>query len=438
MTNRGEVQLLGPWMTVALVVGGIIGSGIFMLPVALAPLGPNAVAGWLVSGAGALCIAFALSRLVTADGAGLQAYIERGFGPLAGFVVAWCFLVSTWAANAALAIAAASATSRIVPAFSDGTWVAPLAIGFIAFLTAVNASGARAMGRLAVLTTLLKILPLAAVIVLVAIGAGQGRDFEPLAPVPLTLDNISVAVALALFALTGFENALAPVGKVRDPARNIPRAMVAGTAFVALLYLLSSSSVLLLLPQSQVATSAAPFADALVSEWGEGAAILAALGMAIAAFGALNGGVMVAGEAGYSMALRGDLPAGLARTRGANTPVASQLISSAIVIALVLLNSSRTTASLFQFVILLSTVAVLIVYLIGSLEALRLRPTPLVALPIIVGIGFALFAFYGSGLEANLWGLALLAIGLAIRTVMRRLNSSAATVPEAVPAAPRE
>ena len=438
MTNRGEVQLLGPWMTVALVVGGIIGSGIFMLPVALAPLGPNAVAGWLVSGAGALCIAFALSRLVTADGAGLQAYIERGFGPLAGFVVAWCFLVSTWAANAALAIAAASATSRIVPAFSDGTWVAPLAIGFIAFLTAVNASGARAMGRLAVLTTLLKILPLAAVIVLVAIGAGQGRDFEPLAPVPLTLDNISVAVALALFALTGFENALAPVGKVRDPARNIPRAMVAGTAFVALLYLLSSSSVLLLLPQSQVATSAAPFADALVSEWGEGAAILAALGMAIAAFGALNGGVMVAGEAGYSMALRGDLPAGLARTRGANTPVASQLISSAIVIALVLLNSSRTTASLFQFVILLSTVAVLIVYLIGSLEALRLRPTPLVALPIIVGIGFALFAFYGSGLEANLWGLALLAIGLAIRTVMHRLNSSEATVPEAVPAAPRE
>jgi basic amino acid/polyamine antiporter, APA family len=436
MSDSDKAQLLGPWMTAALVVGGIIGSGIFMLPVALAPLGPNAVAGWLISGAGALCIAFALSRLVTADGAGLQAYIERGFGPLAGFVVAWCFLVSTWAANAALAIAAASATSRVVPALADSGRVALLAVGFIVFLTAVNAAGARAMGRLAVLTTLLKILPLVAVIVLVAIGAGQGRDFEPLAPVSLTIDNIAVAVAMALYALTGFENALAPVGKVRDPARNIPRAMVAGTAFVAVLYLLSSSSVLLLLPQSQVASSAAPFADALVTQWGEGAAIFAALGIAIAAFGALNGGIMVAGEAGYSMALRGDLPAAMMRIRGANTPIVSQLISSAIVITLVLLNSSRTTASLFQFVILLSTVAVLVVYLIGALEALRLRPTPLAALPILVGIGFALFAFYGSGLEANLWGLALLAAGLVIRTVMRSFNSRAATPPAAAPAAP--
>ncbi|MGH6783935.1 MAG: APC family permease, partial [Sphingomicrobium sp.] len=242
-----------------------------------------------------------------------------------------------------------------------------------------------------------------------------------------------------LYALTGFENALAPVGKVRDPARNIPRAIIAGTAFVALLYLLSSTSVLLLLPLPEAATSAAPFADALVSQWGEGAAILAALGMAVAAFGALNGGVMVAGEAGYSMALRGDLPKALSRTRGANTPVVSQLVSSAIVVLLVLFNSNRTTAGLFTFVILLSTVAVLVVYLVGSLAALKLRPSPLAALVIILGCGFSLFAFYGSGLEANLWGLALLAIGLAIRSVMHRLNSRA-TSPAAGAAqgAPRE
>ncbi|MGH6658629.1 MAG: amino acid permease, partial [Sphingomicrobium sp.] len=196
MPDRAAPQLLGPWMTLALVVGGIIGSGIFMIPVALAPLGFNAVAGWLVSGVGALCVAFALARLVTADGAGLQAYIERVFGPLAGFVVAWCFLVSTWAANAALAIAAASATSRVIPAFASAAWVAALAIAFIAFLTGVNALGARAMGRLAVLTTLLKLLPLVAVIVLVAIGAAEGREFEPLAPLPLTIDNVAMAVAL--------------------------------------------------------------------------------------------------------------------------------------------------------------------------------------------------------------------------------------------------
>ena len=439
MPDRDAPQMLGPWMTLALVVGGIIGSGIFMLPVALAPLGPNVLVGWLVSGVGALCIAFALARLVTDDGEGLQAYIERAFGPLTGFVVSWCFLVSTWAANAALAIAAASATTRVVPAMAGTDQVAPLAIAFIMFLTAVNAAGARAMGRLAVATTLLKILPLLAVIALAAIGGGQGRAFQPLAASPLTLDNIAIAVALTLFALTGFENALAPVGKVRDPAHNIPRAMIIGTAFVAILYLLSSSSVLLLLPQADIAGSAAPYADALVSQWGEGAAIIAALGIAIAAFGALNGGVMVAGEAGYSMALRGDLPAVLTRTKGINTPIASQLASSAIVVLLVLFNSSRTTAGLFQFVILLSTVAVLVVYLIGSLAALKLRPSPLATLVIALGILFALFAFYGSGLEANLWGLALLGAGLAIRALMHRFNSATTSpVAEAAATAPRE
>ena len=101
-------------------------------------------------------------------------------------------------------------------------------------------------------------------------------------------------------------------------------------------------------------------------------------------------------------------------------------------------NSSRTTAGLFQFVILLSTVAVLVVYLVGSLEAFRLRPSPLATAPIIVGIGFALFAFYGSGLEANLWGLALLLGGLVIRTLMHRFSSPSAILPEGAPAAPPE
>ena len=427
---------LGPWMTLALVVGSIIGAGIFMLPVSLAPLGPNAIAGWLISGIGAFCIAFALGRLVTADGAGVQAYIERSFGATAGFVVVWLFWVSQIASNAAVAIAAASAVSRISPAFADPGSVAMLAIGFILFLTIVNAMGARVMGGLAVLTTVLKILPLIAVIVLLLLTRAQGVPTEPLADMPLSLDNVSLAVALTLFALTGFENATAPVDKVRDPARNIPRAILMGTAFVALLYLVSSTSVLLLLPQSAAATSAAPFADALGRHWGETAAILAALGMAISAFGNLNGGIMVTGELAFSMALRRDLPAAMARTRGINTPVVSQVVSAALGVLLVAANSSRTTAGLFTFVILLSTVAVLVVYLIGCLAALRLRPRPLAALPIVIGIGFALFAFYGSGLEANLWGLALLATGLAIRSVMHRINSSAATPPAGAAAEP--
>lgn len=428
---------LGTWMTMALVVGGIIGAGIFMLPVALAPFGPNAIIGWLVSGVGVLCIAFALARLVTSDGAGLQAYVERAFGPSAGFLVAWSFCFSQWAANAALAIAAASAVSRIDDRFASPTAIALLGVGLIAFLTLVNAAGARAMGRLAIVTTALKILPLIAAVALVAINRGEGRALEALAPMPVTLDNIAAAVALTLYALTGFENATAPVGKVRDPTRTIPRAMLLGLAFVALLYLLSSTAVLLVLPLDQAATSAAPFADALATRWGETAAILAALGMAISAFGCLNGGIMVAGELSYSMALRGDLPMPLARTRGLNTPVVSQVVGSLLAILLVLMNSSKSTAGLFTFVVLLSTVGALVIYLVGSIAALRLRPSLPAMLIIVVGIGFSLFAFYGAGLEANLWGLALVGSGFALRSMVRLARGSSPAA-EAAQAAPRE
>ncbi|MDQ3077582.1 MAG: amino acid permease [Pseudomonadota bacterium] len=436
MSTQPEKQQLGPWMTTALVVGGIIGAGIFLLPVALAPFGRNAIIGWVISGAGVLCIGYALARLVTSDGAGLQAYVERSFGPTAGFLVAWSFCFSQWAANAALAIAAAAAISRIENAFAGPTAIALLAVGFIIFLTLVNALGARAMGRLAVVTTALKILPLVAAVVLVAVNSGQGRPAEALALMPVTFDNIAAAVALTLYALTGFENATAPVGKVRDPARTIPRAILLGTAFVALLYLLSSTAVLMLLPQDQAIVSVAPFADALATRWGETAAILAALGMAISAFGCLNGGIMVAGELGYSMALRGDLPRTLAGTNGTNTPVVGQLLASAVAILLVLLNSSRTTAGLFTFVILLSTVGALVIYLVGSIAALRLRPSGLATAIIVVGILFSLFAFYGAGLEANLWGVVLIAAGFVIRWLSRRFSSRATIPPaETVPAA---
>src|SRR3954447_15698345 len=96
---------LGIWMTGGLVVGSMIGSGIFMLPVSLAPLGANAIVGWLVSISGAVAVAFALAHLSRQGGGGIQSYIEEAFGPTIGFIVAWAFWCSNWGGQAAIAIA---------------------------------------------------------------------------------------------------------------------------------------------------------------------------------------------------------------------------------------------------------------------------------------------------------------------------------------------
>src|SRR5262245_8747533 len=124
----GESQLIGFWMTWALVVGTIIGAAIFMLPVALAPLGRNDLIGWTVSGVGVLCIVYALAQVSKLSGDGIQANIEREFGPTIGFLVAWAFWVSNWVGQASVAIGVASALSFIGPQFGGPHLILPLAI----------------------------------------------------------------------------------------------------------------------------------------------------------------------------------------------------------------------------------------------------------------------------------------------------------------------
>ena len=431
-------QTIGIWLTTGLVVGSMIGSGIFMLPVALAPLGANAVAGWAVSIGGAMAISYALARLTRAGDAGIQSFIEQAFGPTVGFLVTWAFWCSCWAAQAAVAIAFGAAMSRLGPILAGPEMIVVMAVAAIGFFAIVNAFGVRASGGLNLATVVIKIMPLAGVVVLLAVAGAGGARLEPLAPTPLSFANVATATTLTLFALTGFENVTTLVGKVRDPERTLPRAILIGTALVGLIYLLSSTAVTFLLPAELVAVSPAPYADAFAGYGGEMTVRLAAVAIAISAFGALNCLVLATGELGYAMAQRRQLPAVMAAVRAGNTPFVSQIVGAALAVTLVLANSNRGTAGLFSFIILVSTSAVLVVYLAGALAAWRTSPSPGSRTVIALALLFIAFAFYGSGLEADLWVLALMAFGLAVMAVMRTLNSSASTSPaaEAQPAEP--
>jgi APA family basic amino acid/polyamine antiporter len=421
-TDDGKIGL---WMTTALVIGTIIGAGIFMLPVALAPLGVNAIIGWLISGAGILCIAYGMARLSRLGGQGIQANIEQEFGPTVAFLVAWSFWISNCAAQASIAIGTASALSFVGIDFGGQAGVLQFAIFWLVALTALNAAGVRAVGGFSIVTVAIKLLPLLAVIWLFAERGVSGRPYATMPSVPVDLANIAAATALTFYALTGFEAATTPVGKVRDAERTIPRAVIGGTALVVLIYLLAGSGLQLLLPADVIVNSPAPFADALVAEWGKGAAIFAALTIAVAAIGCLNGIILCSGELAYSMALRGDLPSILKKTRGVNTPVVAQIASSGLSMLLLLANSSRSTANLFTFVILVSTAAVVVVYLASVLAAWKASSAPLSRTVLVLAVAFIAFAIYGIGLEPALWSLALLAVGLAVRWIMHRLGAQA-------------
>lgn len=428
MATQGQPQTIGLWMTTAIVVGTIIGSGIFMLPVALAPLGANSIFAWIVSGIGVICIAYGLGRLSRLGGGGIQANVEKEFGDKVGFLVAWSFWVSNWVSQGAVAIAAASAMSFVSPALIRPDNVVIVAIGWLIVLTAVNAIGVRAAGGFSIITVMIKVLPLLAVIWIFGERGATGAAFEPLAPSPVNISNLAAATALTFFAFTGFECATTPVGKIRDPERTLPRALIGGVIFTVLLYLSAGTAIQMLLPAEVVAASPAPFADALVSRFGSGAATFAAIGIAIAAVGCLNGLILATGELGYSMALRGDMPRAMGWTRGANTPVIAQIVGSVLSTLVLLANTAKATADLYTFVILLSTASVVIVYLAATLGAWRHSSKTGQRAILIVALMFIAFAIYGLGLEATLWSLALLAIGFAIRWLMRRLNSRVGSI----------
>jgi APA family basic amino acid/polyamine antiporter len=406
-------------MTAALVVGGIIGAGIFMLPVALAPLGVNAIVGWLVGGIGMMSLAFAGSRIVDDEGGGIQAYVARGLGPGAGFVVTWAIWCSLWTSNVALGLATVSALSRVVPALAHGSATIAATIALLVILWAVNLSGVRSAGRLTVVTVLIKILPLVAAILIAGVRWSGGAPLERVTGPAFSWSSIAVATSVCLFALTGFESVLTPVGKIFDPRRTIPKAILCGTTLVVVLYLLSTTALCLLLPVDELVASPTPFADAIGSAAGERAASLVAVAIAVSAFGCLNVGVLVSTEVLYSMALRGDVPAMFARTNNRQVAAIALTFTTLLSIVLALLNSSKTTASLFIFMTVLSANAALVLYALAALTALRIdrRPSTLVA--VAVGLAFVMFAFYGSGVEATMLVVLLVVAGLGLRRIMR-------------------
>jgi basic amino acid/polyamine antiporter, APA family len=404
-------------MTFALVIGGVVGSGIFYLPVALAPLGGSVPIGWLISAIGIMAMAYCASRIVSPDGGGLQAYVEHELGPAVGFLVTWMTWNSSWIGVPAVALATAAALGRVVPALANH--LLAQSFFYIVVLALVNLRGIKATGELNFVTVLIKILPLIAVIVIAAVLTEGGGPLQAIGVPPPSFANIATASALCLFALTGFEFALSPVGKIRNPERNLSRALVMGLAAVAIIYLLTTLSLSIIIPNSEIAKSIAPFPDAIGRHWGEGAAMLAALAMAVSAFGTLNVALLACGEMLYSMSVRRDMPRVFDRTNRFNAPYAAQLAGVALGFLLLGLNAAKGTTQLFTFITLFAADAVLYLYSAAAIAAALKDRKPLTTFAMLVGLAFVLFAFYGSGWEAFLLSLGLLVAGGAIFVIRR-------------------
>jgi len=414
---------LGKWTATSLVLGNMIGSGVFLLPASLAYYGGISIVGWLVSALGAIIMAQIFSKLGRAfpKTGGPYTFTQIGFGDFAAFLVTWGYWISIMCTNAAITVAMLSYLGVFIPGLSDNPFLSiALGLSTIWFLTWINTKGMFAAGWIQLVTTIIKITPLF-LISIAGLFFLHMDHFVPFNAADVSpLQAILATATLTLFAFLGIESATVPAENVEDASSNIPKATIYGTYIAIFIYVLGSIAVLGVLPREVAMASEAPFADAAALIWNDSARKWVAFGAVVSTFGALNGWILIQGQVPLAAARDQLFPSHFAKLNIHESPAIGIVLSSIIVTILYLMNYSKGMIKAFEFMILLATLTCLVPYLFSSATYIYLSLQKHHSFRFSgwifgsIGFIFSLLAVIGSGQEVVFWGFILLMLGLPV------------------------
>jgi len=424
------LRVLGVGSIIGIVVGTMIGSGIFIVPATVAgqvrsPLLMLAV--WIVGGLLSVFGALSLAELAAAysEAGGLYVYLREAYGPLAGFLFGWTlFLVIDSGSIAALSSAFAT---KYLPHFLAMT---PLvqklaAVLFILILMAVNILGVKRGALFQNVLTSLKFVALAGIVIIVFLfapgrwgnltgpSAGSGGGGGGL------ISAFGLALVAALWAYKGFESSTYSSGETRNPSRTLPLGIIAGCGLVTLLYLLANAAYLYAMPAAAMAKSDRVAADAMNIAVGPLGASIVAVIILFSIMGAANGHVLTGPRVYYAMAKDGLFFRGMASVHPKfHTPHVSILVVGAWSI---LLSLSGTFEQLLRYVIfghwIFMGLAVSAVFVLRKKRPDLVRPYRALGYPVTPGL-FVLAAVFVTvnALIGTFWnsfaGLAIIALGV--------------------------
>lgn len=366
---------LGVWRLTLLVAGNIIGSGIFLLPSALAQYGTIGVLAWIFTALGALMLALVFAKLgaVLPKEGGFYSYCREAFGDFVGFQVAYNYWIALWVGNAALVVGLTGYLGFFWPALANNAWLSfVMNLSIIWSLTLLNCWNVRYIAVLQMVTTLIKLVPL---LLIVFIG------FYFINPQHFMTFNLSgepfhiafnSAATLTLWSFLGLESASLSANHTINPQRDIPRATIGGVIIAALLYIFGYIAIIGMIPFPQLMHSTAPYADAIGLVLGNAASVWVAGLAAISCLGALTGWILLQGQIPLIAARDNLFPSIFLRENKQKVPVAGLIISSLLMSGLLLLKVDQSLVSQFTFIILLATLASLIPYFFTVMAAFLL------------------------------------------------------------------
>jgi APA family basic amino acid/polyamine antiporter len=349
MGNAGLQRVLGPFDATCIVIGAVIGVGIFFTPSRVAQVAGSsglALAAWTIGGVIALCGALCFAELGSLydRSAGQYEILRDAYGPLIGFLFVFCNATAILAGSAAVVamICASNLSVALTGREPDDTTSLLYSSVMIAGLMLANLLGVVWGSWIQNISVVAKILTLL-LVAFIAMSMNKTHEFRfatdgtQSAEAPTIIRGLMTALVPALFAYGGWQQALWIGGEIRDPRRNVPRAVVGGMIIVTAVYLLANWAYLSLLGQEGVATSRALAADAVSQYWPHAGRRFIAAAVALSAFGVMNSQLLTGPRLVYGMASDGRFFSLFARVSPRfKTPYAAILLIGTLAFALLL------------------------------------------------------------------------------------------------------
>jgi basic amino acid/polyamine antiporter, APA family len=443
--NQARARALGLTSASGLVIGSIIGTGVFTMPAVLAAAGTVSLLVLAVIAVGAMVLAVLFGQLTrrvpSADG-GLYAYARYEFGDFAGYLTGWCYWVQCWAGNAAIVSSWVFYVDALFGWHPSGMGNWAIALTGLWIPALVNLAGVRQMAWFQNLTVVLKFLPLLFVGVVgwFFVTAGHFGAFN--ASGGSLYSAIGIAAGVALFSFIGVEVAAVTAKRVADPKKNVGRASLLGTAASALVYLATSAAVMGLVPHHALAGNGAPFVNAFEAIFTGGAwagKLVAALAV-VSGIGALNGWTLVTTEVARAAAQDGLFPAPFTWTDRKGTAWFGVLAAAILPSVLMLwAYTTKTGLTVFTELVDLTVVTVAIPYLFSACAQLaylvsrrrRVQGALLARDLLIAGAAvlFSLWVTFAAGYAAVYQALVIVLFGVVIYAFIKAHRERAGQVP---------
>jgi arginine:agmatine antiporter len=357
-----------------LVAGNMIGTGLFLLPVNLAQVGGIAVFGWVIAtvGVAALGLVFAKLGELNPQEGGPYAYARDFLGPYAGFQTNYVYWFGNWIGNIAIAVAAVGYLAELIPGISGPPASVFATTAVIWLLTFANILGPRVVGALETWTMALALIPIMAIALLGwfwfdtdTFLAGWNVTGES------NMHAVSRAASMALWAYMGIESAAVSAGVIENPKRNVPLATLIGLGLAAVVYMLSSTVIMGILPNEELRTSHAPFAEAARLALGTTGAIVISVCAVLKSMGSLGGWMLLVGQSAKAAADDGMFPRAFSRLNGNGVPGRGLIIVAVLMTAVLFATMSPTLAGQFNNLVNLAVILIIVPYIYSAVAVVK-------------------------------------------------------------------